>query len=90
MSARRPIFPSGVQRLGGHVAVQCGRDRVDCTSFYQVSYVSRGGDNSWQSSKIPNIDRTLASARTLAEFVGGQLLEHPPSEAAFVNAEIRR
>jgi hypothetical protein len=77
----RPIFAADIQRLGGSVTVNAGRDRIESTPFYTVEFVSRGGDIAWRSSKIPDVDRAIASARTLAEFVGGQLLERPPPES---------
>src|SRR5258707_6301099 len=77
----RPVFGADIQRLGGSVTVNAGRDRIESTPFYTVEFVSRGGDIAWRSSKIPDVDRAIASARTLAEFVGGQLLERPPPES---------
>jgi hypothetical protein len=77
---RRAIFPGDVQRLGGHVAVQCVRDRVESTLSYKVEFISRGGDVAWQSSRIADIDRAIACATTLAEFTGARLIEHPPPD----------
>jgi hypothetical protein len=70
MSRRAAIFASDVRQLGGVVTVAAGRDRVTSEQFYQVHHVSRGGDVAFQSRPIPDEDRALQAAETLAEFTG--------------------
>jgi hypothetical protein len=64
------IFAGDARRLGGVVSVAPGRDRVTSEPFYCVSHVSAGGDVVFQSRPIPDEDRALQAAQTLAEFTG--------------------
>lgn len=69
----RPIFASDVRRLGGTVTICSGRDRVDGSAYFTVRHVSRGGDVAFESRPIPDEDRAIQAATTLAEFVGAEV-----------------
>ncbi len=69
MNARRQIFASDVQRLGGTVSIITGRDHTSA-SFYLVDHISRGGDVVWRSRPIADEDRAREAAQVLAQFTG--------------------
>lgn len=69
----RPIFANDVRRLGGTVSIRPGRDRVDGCAYFTVRHVSRGGDVAFESRPIPDEDRAIQAATTLAEFVGAEV-----------------
>lgn len=70
---KRPVFASDVRSLGGVVRVVPGRDRVDGVEFYRLSFVSRGGDLTWQGPPIDDEAVAAAAGRSLADFVGADL-----------------
>lgn len=72
MTVRRttPIFASDVRRLGGTVTIGQGRNPVDGTNYFTVRHISRGGDVAFESRPIPDEDRAIQAAATLAEFTG--------------------
>lgn len=70
---RRPVYASDVRSLGGVVRVVTARDRVDGAGFYRLSFVSRGGDLTWQGPPIEDEAVAAAAGRSLADFVGAEL-----------------
>jgi|tagenome__1003787_1003787.scaffolds.fasta_scaffold20983912_3 hypothetical protein len=74
MTVRRTprIFASDVRRLGGTVSISAGLDRVEGSTYWTVRHVSRGGVT-FESRAIPDEDRAIQTAVTLAEFVGAEV-----------------
>jgi hypothetical protein len=70
MTRKRPIYASDVRCLGGVVAVQSARDRVDAEGFFVISHLSRGGDVAFQSGPIRDADQADVAARVRADFTG--------------------
>lgn len=72
MTVRRKarIFASDVRRLGGSVTIGMGRNPADGSSYFIVRHISRGGDVAFESRPIPDEDRAIQAAATLAEFTG--------------------
>jgi hypothetical protein len=67
---RPAIVASAVRQIGGVVTVAPGRDRISSEPFFQVQHVSAGGDCIFTSPRIPDEDRAVAAAETLASFTG--------------------
>jgi len=69
----RPIYANDVRRLGGVVTIGIARNHADGGSYYTVRHVSRGGDIAFESNPIPDEDRAIQAATTLAEFTGAEV-----------------
>jgi hypothetical protein len=70
---RNPIFAADVRQLGGVVSVHTDRDRSDGAPVFRVGDISDGGDVAFLSMAIMLEGHAAASARVLAEFVGGEV-----------------
>jgi hypothetical protein len=70
---RNPIYASDIRQLGGVVSVHTDRDRCDGATVFRVGHISCGGDVAFVSMAIMLEDHATASARVLAEFVGGKV-----------------
>lgn len=68
---RNPINASDIQKIGGSVATISGRDR-ESSPFFQIEFVSGGGDIVWRSCRIVDEDRAEAGAMVLADFLGAK------------------
>jgi hypothetical protein len=68
---RRAIYPADIRQLGGCVSVLTGRDRVDGSPFFQIQYVSGGGDIFFQSRPLADEGAAFAASQVVAEIFGG-------------------
>jgi hypothetical protein len=73
MRRARPIFAQDIQQLGGVISVVASRD-LDGGQNFRIRHISAGGDCSWLSPPVPDIDRADSAALILAAFVGGEVV----------------